>query len=54
MKNKQLIECVPNISEGNDLEKIQEIAHVVKSVKGVQLLNIDSGNATGIQYRRRS
>lgn len=45
MKNKQLIECVPNISEGNDLEKIQEIAHVVKSVKGVQLLNIDSGNA---------
>jgi glutamate formiminotransferase / formiminotetrahydrofolate cyclodeaminase len=42
---KQLIECVPNISEGNDLEKIQEIAHVVRSVKGVQLLNIDSGNA---------
>lgn len=42
---QQLIECVPNISEGNDLPKIQEIATVVKSVKGVQLLNIDSGKA---------
>lgn len=42
---KQLIECVPNISEGNDLAKIQEIANVVKSVKGVQLLNIDAGKA---------
>lgn len=44
--NKQIIECVPNISEGKDLNKINEIANVVTQVEGVQLLDIDSGNAT--------
>lgn len=43
---KQLIECVPNISEGKDLAKIQEIANVVKTVEGVKLLDIDPGKAT--------
>lgn len=45
MKNKQLIECVPNISEGNDLTKIHEIANIVTTIKGVKLLNIDIGKA---------
>ena len=44
--NKQLIECVPNISEGRNMEKINEIARVVESVEGVKLLNIDPGKAT--------
>lgn len=44
--NKQIIECVPNISEGKDLNKINEIANVVTQVEGVQLLDIDPGNAT--------
>lgn len=44
--NRQIIECVPNISEGADLAKINEIAHVVKEVEGVQLLDIDPGKAT--------
>jgi len=44
--NKQLIECVPNISEGKDLQKIQEIANIVKTVEGVKLLDIDPGKAT--------
>ncbi|WKD86499.1 Glutamate formimidoyltransferase [Polaribacter huanghezhanensis] len=44
--NKQLIECVPNISEGRDLHKIQTIANVVKEVEGVKLLDIDPGKAT--------
>ncbi|MFY9244027.1 MAG: glutamate formimidoyltransferase [Polaribacter sp.] len=44
--NKQLIECVPNISEGRDINKINEIANVVKTVEGVKLLDIDSGKAT--------
>ena len=43
---KQLIECVPNISEGRDAKKIQEIAHVVETVAGVKLLDIDPGAAT--------
>lgn len=43
---KQLIECVPNISEGIDIKKINEIANVVETVKGVKLLNVDPGKAT--------
>ena len=43
---KQLIECVPNISEGRDIEKINEIAHIVETVEGVKLLDIDPGAAT--------
>ena len=44
--NKQLIECVPNISEGRDLKKINTIANVVTTVEGVKLLDIDAGKAT--------
>ncbi len=43
---KQLIECVPNISEGRDIVKIKEIAHTVETVEGVKLLDIDPGKAT--------
>ena len=35
--NKQLIECVPNISEGRDTAKINAIAAVVETVEGVKL-----------------
>jgi len=44
--NKQLIECVPNISEGRDTDKINTIAHIVETVEGVKLLDIDPGKAT--------
>jgi glutamate formiminotransferase len=44
--NKQLIECVPNISEGRDIAKINAIANVVETVEGIKLLDIDPGNAT--------
>lgn len=43
---KRILECVPNISEGRDLLKINDIASVVKTVPGVQLLDIDPGAAT--------
>ena len=43
---KQLIECVPNISEGRDSNKINAIANVVKTVEGVKLLDVDAGRAT--------
>ena len=44
--NKQLIECVPNISEGRDSAKIKAIAAVVETVEGVKLLDVDPGKAT--------
>jgi glutamate formiminotransferase/formiminotetrahydrofolate cyclodeaminase len=43
---QQIIECVPNISEGRDTTKINTIANVVTTVEGVQLLDIDPGKAT--------
>ena len=43
---KQLIECVPNISEGRDSEKIKTMANSVETVEGVKLLDIDPGKAT--------
>ena len=43
---KQIIECVPNISEGRDMTKINEIANVVTDIDGVKLLDIDPGKAT--------
>ena len=43
---QQLIECIPNISEGRDLKKINTIANVVTQVEGIKLLDIDPGKAT--------
>ncbi len=43
---KQLIECVPNFSEGNDLSIIKQITDQIESVEGVRLLNVDPGKAT--------
>ncbi len=43
---KQLIECVPNISEGRDMQKINTIAREVETVEGVKLLDIDPGKST--------
>lgn len=42
----QLIECVPNISEGRDTDKINIITAVVETVEGVKLLDVDPGKAT--------
>jgi len=43
---KQLIECVPNFSEGNNLQVINQITDAISSVEGVKLLNVDPGKAT--------
>ena len=43
---KQLVECVPNISEGRDQEKIKKISQIVEEIDGVKLLNVDPGKAT--------
>jgi glutamate formiminotransferase/formiminotetrahydrofolate cyclodeaminase len=38
----EIIECVPNISEGKDLSIINSIAGEIRKVEGVKLLNVDS------------
>ncbi|HWC53971.1 MAG TPA: glutamate formimidoyltransferase [Chitinophagaceae bacterium] len=43
---QQLIECVPNFSEGHDMTIIKQITDVIESMKGVRLLNVDPGKAT--------
>ena len=43
---QQLIECVPNFSEGNDLNLIKQITDEIEKVEGVRLLNVDPGKAT--------
>lgn len=35
----QLVECVPNFSEGRDPEKVQKLVSAIKAVKGVYLLD---------------
>lgn len=42
----KLIECVPNFSEGRDLNIIRQITDAIESVDGVKLLNVDPGKAT--------
>jgi len=42
----QLIECVPNFSEGSDISVIKQITDEIESVEGVRLLNVDPGKAT--------
>lgn len=44
--NKQLIECIPNFSEGRDEATLNRIAEAVRSVDGVKLLDVDPGKAT--------
>ena len=43
---KQLIECVPNFSEGRDPAVIKQITDVIEAVEGVKLLDVDPGAAT--------
>jgi glutamate formiminotransferase/formiminotetrahydrofolate cyclodeaminase len=43
---QQLIECVPNFSEGLDLSVIKQITNEIELIDGVRLLNVDPGKAT--------
>ena len=42
----QIIECVPNFSEGRNQDVINEISEAISNTKGVHLLNVDPGQAT--------
>ena len=43
---KQIIECVPNFSEGRNMDVIKQITDEIEKVQGVKLLNVDPGAAT--------
>ena len=43
---QKVIECVPNFSEGRDLEIIRQITGAIESVEGISLLNVDPGAST--------
>ena len=43
---QKLIECVPNFSEGRDLNVIRQITDAIESVDGVSLLDVDPGAST--------
>lgn len=45
MEQKQIIECIPNFSEGRNLKTLKAIATAIKKVKGVKLLHMDQGEA---------
>ena len=43
---KRIIECVPNFSEGRNMEAMKQITDAIESIKGVKLLDVDPGEAT--------
>jgi glutamate formiminotransferase/formiminotetrahydrofolate cyclodeaminase len=43
---KQILECVPNFSEGRNADVMKLITDQIQSVEGVKLLNVDPGKAT--------
>src|SRR6195256_5766690 len=43
---QKLIECVPNFSEGRDMDVIRQITSAIESVEGVSLLDVDPGATT--------
>ena len=45
-KIRQIVECVPNFSEGRDKAVIKQITDVIEACEGVKLLDVDPGEAT--------
>src|SRR3954452_23913827 len=43
---QKLIECVPNFSEGRNMEVIRQITAAIESAEGVSLLDVDPGAST--------
>ena len=43
---KKLIECVPNFSEGRNMDVMKQITDEIEKIEGVKLLDVDPGFAT--------
>jgi len=50
--SEQIIECVPNFSEGRDMAVIKKITDSIESVEGISLLDVDPGKDTNRTARR--
>jgi glutamate formiminotransferase/formiminotetrahydrofolate cyclodeaminase len=46
MMMKQIVECVPNFSEGRDRDVIEAIAQAIRETDGCALLDVDPGAST--------
>ena len=46
MSHHAIIECVPNFSEGCDMNIIKQITDEIEKIEGVKLLDVDAGKAT--------
>ena len=44
--SKQIIECVPNFSEGRDMSVIKKITDAIESIEHISLLDVDPGKDT--------
>ena len=42
----RIVECVPNFSEGRNMNVIKQITDEIERVDGVKLLDVDPGEAT--------
>lgn len=42
----KIVECVPNFSEGQSKEKIEEISSAISATPGITLLDVDPGKST--------
>lgn len=45
MRKKQIIECIPNFSEGKNANTLASISKAIKAISGVKLLHLDRGEA---------
>lgn len=43
---KRIVECVPNFSEGRDMQVIRQITAAIEAAGGVSVLDVDPGEAT--------
>ncbi len=43
---KKIVECVPNFSEGRNVETIEAITEAIRKTSGVSLLDVDPGKST--------
>ena len=38
---RRIVECVPNFSEGRNMDAVRQISQEIEQTKGVRLLNVD-------------
>jgi glutamate formiminotransferase/formiminotetrahydrofolate cyclodeaminase len=43
---KEIIECIPNFSEGRDMNIIKQVTDTIIIIKGIRLLNVEPGKDT--------